>query len=71
MSSRYINNQYGDQPESRCRSSGRSASLALDSKSRATSQTKEAQEITISHLRSPSVGPSKRWSSFLEHGSDY
>lgn len=70
MSSRYINKRYGDPLESRSRSSGRSASLALDSKSRATSQTIEAQEIRISRLRSPSVAPSKRWSSILQHGSE-
>eukprot|EP00092_Neocalanus_flemingeri_P066177 GFUD01080595.1.p1 GENE.GFUD01080595.1~~GFUD01080595.1.p1 ORF type:complete len:205 (-),score=20.89 GFUD01080595.1:62-676(-) len=29
----------------------------------------EAQEITISRFRSPSVAPSKRWSSILEHGN--
>jgi len=69
MSSSYIHRRYGDQPESRARSSIRSTSVALDSRSRATSQTIDAQEQIISRLRSPSAVPSKRWSSILEHGT--
>jgi len=70
MSSRYINRRYGDQPETRARSSIRSSSVALDSRSRASSQLIEAQEIAISRFRSPSAAPSKRWSSILESGNE-
>jgi len=70
MSSNKINRRYGDRPETRARPSVRSSSVALDSRSRATSQTIDAQEMAISRLRSPSALPSKRWSSILEHGSE-
>merc|ERR1712212_1013898 len=70
MSSSYIQRRYGDQAETRARSTVRSSSVALDSRARATSQTIDAQEIAISRLRSPSAVPSKRWSSILEHGNE-
>jgi len=70
MSSIHINRCYGDRPETRSRPTVRSSSVALDSRTRATSQTIDAQEMAISRMRSPSAVPSKRWSSILEVGSE-
>jgi len=67
MSSHYIARRYGDQPETRSRSSTRSTSLAAVSRSRASSQ---AQDIAVSRLRCPTVAPSTRWSSILDHGNE-
>jgi len=70
MASRYINQRCREEPRLRERSSTRSASVTSDMRSRATSQTIEAQKIAISRLRSPSAAPSRRWSSILEHGDN-